>query len=195
MSALLTTFARTTAHVGHARDLCREMPVIFAETASLIQRSRDLCLAHPRMAGGSDLDSPSIVEIISRTPMCIDCLSSKMGITPERAAEAVDHARAYLQVTAGDGRCERCLQITTVYALTANGAVTSLPSVRQHDVVWGFLQSHRGQMHCTQCIAKALTSTQRIDRAILAAEGRGARRLYGLCVVCGRERLLCGLTR
>jgi hypothetical protein len=126
--------------------------------------------------------------------MCLDCLSRKAGIVPARAAAAVERVRAFLQVTVKNGRCEGCLNITMVYGLTDGISAASVP-VRQNDVIWAFLEAHRGKMHCTQCIANALASTRRIDRAILAAEGRGARRQYGSCAVCGRERLLCGLTR
>jgi hypothetical protein len=67
--------------------------------------------------------------------------------------------------------------------------------VTQGEAVWQFLESRRGEMFCTQCIAGALFATKRIDRVILGAEGRGARRQYGPCAACGKERLLCGLTR
>jgi hypothetical protein len=194
MPALLSTLARTNPHVTRSRDLCDELSGLCDASASLIRRSRGLCLAYPRMAGGSDPDSPSIVEVIGQTPMCLDCLSRRIGIVPARAVEAVERVRAFLQVTVKNGRCEGCLHVTTVYGLTDAAPAAPTPA-RQNDVVWAFLERHRGTMHCTQCIANALTATRRIDRAILAAEGRGARRQYGNCTVCGKERLLCGLMR
>jgi hypothetical protein len=194
MAAFSSTLSHATTHVTRSRGLWDELSALLDESASLIRRSRDLCLAYRRIAGGSDPDSPAIVEIIGKTPMCVDCLSRKIGIVPARAAEAVERVRAFLQVTVKNGRCEGCLNFTTVYGLT-NGVPAPSAPVRQNDVIWAFLEAHRGKMHCTQCIANALASTRRIDRAILAAEGRGARRQYGSCAVCGRERLLCGLTR
>jgi hypothetical protein len=68
------------------------------------------------------------------------------------------------------------------------------PALTQNAALWQFLESRRGKMFCTQCIATALFATKRIDRAVLGAEGRGARRQYGTCASCGKERLLCGLT-
>jgi hypothetical protein len=49
-------------------------------------------------------------------------------------------------------------------------------------------------MFCTRCIVVALAFVNQIDRDLLKAEGRGARRSYGRpCSVCGKARLLCGL--
>ncbi|MGH6689998.1 MAG: hypothetical protein ACREF4_04870 [Gammaproteobacteria bacterium] len=45
--------------------------------------------------------------------------------------------------------------------------------------MWRFLADHRGKMFCAQCLAAALGASRRIDRALIAAEGRGAQRLYG----------------
>jgi hypothetical protein len=62
-----------------------------------------------------------------------------------------------------------------------------------NELVWRFLRSQRGQMFCAQCIGKAVLALKRIDSALMRAEARGAIRLYGRCVTCGRDRLLCGL--
>jgi hypothetical protein len=62
-----------------------------------------------------------------------------------------------------------------------------------NEAIWEFLDSHWGEMFCTQCLARALGATGRIDRAVIGAEGRGALRRYGTCSVCGRDRLVCGL--
>ena len=198
MFALTLTLAQTTAQVRRARELCRELPSLFADTVELMRRSRRLCLTFPRMSGGSDLDAASIVEIIGRTPMCLDCLSKKTGIPADRATEALEGIRSYLHVKTEERGCEGCLQVTTVYGLADGAAATpAAPSapIRQTEAIWAFLESRRGQMLCTQCIVAALRTMKRIDRAILAAEGRGARRQYGNCAACGRERLLCGLMR
>jgi hypothetical protein len=47
------------------------------------------------------------------------------------------------------------------------------------DAIWRFLESRRGEMFCTRCIIVALALVNRIDRDLLKAEGRGARRSYG----------------
>jgi hypothetical protein len=65
---------------------------------------------------------------------------------------------------------------------------------RKPEILWPFLESHRGQLFCTSCLAKALGVTGRLDRAVLGAEGRGAQRQYGSCSACGKTRLLCGLS-
>jgi hypothetical protein len=59
--------------------------------------------------------------------------------------------------------------------------------------LWKFLEGRRGQMFCTQCLVRALGATRRLDRAVIAAEGRGAHRRHRPCSVCGRDRLVCGL--
>jgi hypothetical protein len=41
------------------------------------------------------------------------------------------------------------------------------------EALWRFLDSHRGKMFCTRCIAVALVTDNRIDRIVIAAEGRG----------------------
>jgi hypothetical protein len=75
------------------------------------------------------------------------------------------------------------------------GAEPRRAAATQAPGLWRFLESRRGEMFCSRCLAVALSATKRIDRAIFWAEGRGARRLHGPCASCGRDRLLCGLTR
>jgi hypothetical protein len=60
--------------------------------------------------------------------------------------------------------------------------------------LWEFLEQHRGEMFCSHCLAKTLGVTGRLDRAVMVAEGRGARRQHRQCVTCGKDRLVCGLT-
>jgi hypothetical protein len=62
------------------------------------------------------------------------------------------------------------------------------------DALWQFLEGHRGELVCTQCLAAVLGATGRIDRAVMEAEGRGAQRRYGQCSMCGKDRLVCGLS-
>jgi hypothetical protein len=51
----------------------------------------------------------------------------------------------------------------------------------------------RGEMFCTRCLANALLATNRIDRVVMTAEGRGAVRRHGDRASCGNHRLLGGL--
>jgi hypothetical protein len=48
-------------------------------------------------------------------------------------------------------------------------------------------------MFCTRCLANALLATNRIDRVVMTAEGRGAVRRHGDRASCGNHRLLGGL--
>jgi hypothetical protein len=63
---------------------------------------------------------------------------------------------------------------------------------RQQEAVWCFLNGHRGQMFCADCLGAQLGVTSRPDRVLFGAEGRGARRRHGPCAMCGKGRLLCG---
>jgi hypothetical protein len=65
------------------------------------------------------------------------------------------------------------------------------PSIAE--ALWRFLERRRGEMFCAQCLTAAVATTGRLDRALLGAEGRGARRRHGRCSACGKDRLLCGL--
>jgi hypothetical protein len=69
-----------------------------------------------------------------------------------------------------------------------------VPGDRRVDL-WHFLERPRGEMFCAACLHMAIKATGRLDLALIAAEGRGARRVYGDCPMCGRPRLLCGLAR
>jgi hypothetical protein len=167
-----------------------------------VARSAELCTVFRRIAGGSDLGSLLIVEIIAASSVCLECLAKKTGIAISRASDAMERIRVIMAVTVESGCCEACLQVMTVYRLSENGTSaapaqpqTSPPPMTQHEAIWRFLESRRGEMFCTQCIANALLATKRIDRAILGAEGRGAKRQHGRCAACGKERLLCGLAR
>jgi hypothetical protein len=61
------------------------------------------------------------------------------------------------------------------------------------DAILALLENQRGQMFCASCLASVLGLTQRIDRALMSVEGRGARRRHERCSMCGRNRLVCGL--
>ena len=61
------------------------------------------------------------------------------------------------------------------------------------EALWQFLESRRSDAFCTACLSDVLEATHRIDRALIAAEGRGAHRRYSSCTLCGKDRLLTGL--
>jgi hypothetical protein len=201
MTVLALTLARTKSHLARSRELRSSLLTVVAETRRLIAQSRRLCRLR-RIAGGSDADTPLIIDAIGRTPMCVECLTRKTGVAAARITDALDRVGRSIVVTASMARCEACLRLTRVYGV--NGAVgaaaATLVSPRpagltQNEAVWQFLETHRGEMFCTQCIALALSATKRIDRAVIGAEGRGARRQHGRCSRCGKDRLLCGLAR
>lgn len=176
-----------------------DLETLLARSRTLVAQSVRLCRAGRRIRGGSESDSPFIIEIISKASMCLPCVASKTGISPTRIAEVIERIRSFIVVENGTGRCAGCLQVTSTYRVPDHTAPDALerrpiPSTL-NAALWRFLEDHRDQMFCTQCIANALFATKRIDRAVLGAEGRGARRQYGACASCGKERLLCGLVR
>ena len=206
MAEFATVFADSEGLITRANRSTATLQALCAESRRLIAQAARLCRMALPIRGGSDLDSPFIVEIIARTPMCLDCVAKKTGIPEARARESLLRIGSFMVVDIASGHCEGCLEVTTTYrisdgAVRGNGdwagthSAARPATVSQSEALWEFLTSHRGQMFCTQCIATALFATKRIDRAVLGAEGRGARRRYGTCASCGKERLLCGLIR
>jgi len=197
MAEFATVFADSEGLITRAARSTATLQALCAESRRLIGQAARLCRMALPIRGSSDLDSPFIVEIIVRTPMCLDCVSKKTGIPEDRARESMLRIGSFMVVDIASGPCEGCLEVKTTYRIS-DGAGTRSPArpaaVTQSEALWEFLTSHRGKMFCTQCIATALFATKRIDRAVLGAEGRGARRQYGTCASCGKERLLCGLT-
>ena len=185
---------------GRIASSIADFQAVFVESRALIAQSARLCGTAPRVCGGSDLDSPFVVELIAKAPMCLPCVARKTGVAEARVAEALERIRDFMVVRVATARCGGCLQPATTYQIAeqrANGpaAPPAHPSLTTlSEALWSFLEGHRGRMYCTQCIANSLFATKRIDRAILGAEGRGARRHYGTCASCSKERLLCGLT-
>ena len=203
---LTTVLTDSEGLIARAAQSTATLRVLVAESRRLIAQAARLCRMAVPIRGSSDLDSPFIVELIVRTPMCLDCVAKKTGIPEARARESLLRIGSFMVVDIASGQCGGCLEVKTTYRVSdqaargnGDGAWTRSPvrpaTVTQSVALWEFLTSHRGQMFCTQCIATALFATKRIDRAVLGAEGRGARRQYGTCSSCGKERLLCGLTR
>jgi hypothetical protein len=201
---LATVFEDSEGLIARAARSTATLRVLGAESRRLIAQAARLCRMALPIRGGSDLDSPFIVEIIVRTPLCLECVAKKTGIPEARARESMLRIGTFMVVDIVSGPCEGCLEVKTTYRISdqaahGNGDGTRSPmrpaTLTQSEALWEFLTSRRGQMFCTQCIATALLATKRVDRAVLGAEGRGARRRYGTCASCGKERLLCGLTR
>jgi hypothetical protein len=204
-TTVLTNSEGLTARAAKSTATFR---VLVAESRRLIAQAARLCRMAVPIRGGSDLESPFIVDIILQTPLCLDCVSKKTGIPDDRARESMLRIGSFMLVDIASGQCGGCLEVKTTYRISdqaprsnGNGDGAGPPSparpatATQSQALWEFLTSHRGQMFCTQCIATALFATKRVDRAVLGAEGRGARRQYGTCSSCRKERLLCGLTR
>jgi hypothetical protein len=175
-----------------------DLQVVFVESRALIAQSARLCRTARRVCGGSDLDSPFVVELILKAPMCLPCVARKTGMSESRVADAVERTREFMVVEVATTQCAGCLEQAMTYRISAQkgnapAAAPARPTMTLSETLWRFLESHRGRMFCTPCIANALFATKRIDRAVIGAEGRGARRQYGTCASCGKERLLCGL--
>jgi hypothetical protein len=66
-------------------------------------------------------------------------------------------------------------------------------TVALDDAIWFYLESRRGEAFCSVCLANVLGISRRLDRTLIAVEGRGAWRHYGPCPTCGKDRLLTGL--
>jgi hypothetical protein len=66
--------------------------------------------------------------------------------------------------------------------------------VKLSDAILAFLAEHRGETFCADCLALKLRGAREMtSSAILEVEGRGARRMYGVCSVCGNRRLVADL--
>jgi hypothetical protein len=138
-----------------------------------------------------------IVALIVQSPLCLECLEDKTGIPVADGEDVIQRIRSAVDVTVTTGLCNGCLRTTTTYFVGAPPRprlARSMPvGLTLRRALWEYLTEHRGEMYCTACLAASLGATSRLDRAVFAAEGRGARRLYGRCPSCDKERLLCGL--
>ena len=62
------------------------------------------------------------------------------------------------------------------------------------DAILGFLAEHRGETFCAGCLAVKLRGTRELtSSALFEVEGRGVRRVYGVCSVCASHRLVASL--
>jgi len=153
-----------------------------------------------RIAGGSDGELVS--AIVTEAPLCIACLAGRTGVPRQQVDTVLSRIGRTIKLSVRPGRCAGCLEDKMVFALhrarrpadaPPDPAPQPAPAPGAYRAaLWSFLVDHRGAMFCSRCLATAIGATSRIDRALMDAEGRGGRRRYGRCSVCGRERLVCG---
>lgn len=165
-------------------------------------RERRLTSTYPLLrpiGGGSD--AALVAVAITGASLCLPCIAKKTGVPEAEADTLLLRIATTLRLGAGAGRCDSCLEQKTTFRLNRAGVsggngdgTVSVQPANTALAVWRYLEAHRGQMFCTQCLARALGIARRLDRAVIAAEGRGARRRYAPCVLCGKDRLLCGLS-
>src|SRR5262249_11454080 len=150
--------------------------------------------------GGSD--AGLIAEMIVNAKLCLPCIARKTGVPVAEANATLTKIAASLRLRVGPHRCDSCLHEKTTFSVTRDGGSSVEASDGQpgaaaiqtpEAALWQFLSLHRGQAFCAACLAAALGVTGRIDRAIMGAEGRGARRHHGPCGSCGKDRLTTGL--
>jgi hypothetical protein len=182
-----------------------------ARSHKLCWRTRDLLLApYPwirPIAGGLDPDGSAVLEVLAAGgTVCLDCVVRKTGVPALSVANVLQRFNDIVVIAVTTARCDGCLRLTETYAVDdrtdtppalrpvgGNGAKARPPDLA--DTLWQFLAEHRGEMFCTACLSNSLNVTRRIDRAAMVVEGRGARRQYGACSECGKDRLLCGLVQ
>jgi hypothetical protein len=61
------------------------------------------------------------------------------------------------------------------------------------DAILELLTEHRGESFCAGGLALKLRGAREMTSAIAQVEGRGVRRVYGVCSVCGNQRLVASL--
>jgi len=199
MHALLTPLLLISA-----ATLRTEVAGAVTVSRALIERGRQRRLSSTygrlRPIGGGS-DAGDVALAITDASLCLPCIAKKTGV-PEHETEALLMSIATtLKLVAIPGHCDGCLDRGTTFHLnrtTGNGmpgatAAAPVPGMSPGAAVWRYLEEHRGQMFCTQCLGRALGMTRRLDRAVITAEGRGARRRYSACQICRKDRLVCGL--
>ena len=72
MLELTVTRADSRGLVARSLELCHGLRPVLAESTALIAQSAELCTIFRRIAGGSDLDSPFIVEIMAVSSVCLE---------------------------------------------------------------------------------------------------------------------------
>ena len=142
--------------------------------------------------GGSDAEL--LGGVLSGAPLCPSCITKIAGVPSQQVEAILATVATALKLEVRPAHCSSCLEEKAVtYALTTTAEPPTRP-VDSPEALWRFLEQRRGSMFCTPCLSTALESHGRLDRAVMAAEGRGARRVYGVCAMCGRSRLVCGMT-
>jgi CRP-like cAMP-binding protein len=152
----------------------------------------------PRSYGASPIrggsDAELIAGVLSDAPLCPICIAKIVGVPSQQIEAALATISTALKLKVQSGPCSSCLeQKAATYALATTAKPPRRP-VDKAEALWRFLEQRRGNMFCTPCLSTALGSHGRLDRAVISAEGRSARRVYGVCAMCGQPRLVCGLT-
>jgi hypothetical protein len=152
-----------------------------------------------RISGASD--AALVAGVLGDAPLCLPCIIRKTGVPSPAAESLLAVIGEAVQIIRAAAACVACLDVTATVRIgpgPVDGRSSSVAEpgtvpLRLQDVLWRFLESHRGDMFCTACLQAALGATTRLDRAMMSAEGRGARRAHTLCSSCGKDRLTCGL--
>ena len=134
--------------------------------------------------------SALVTALIVERPMCVPCIAAKSGLGVADVTATLAAVGAGLRLHDATGRCRECGRTAAVMSLERPG---EQPLAPREGGLWDFLEQHRGKLFCSACVAVALGTSKRLDRALIAAEARGARRQHGPCSECGKGRLLCGL--
>jgi hypothetical protein len=66
-------------------------------------------------------------------------------------------------------------------------------AMTRSEAILRFLEQHRGEMFCADCLADALFPTKFVYSAIVQLEGAGTHRSEGRCSACGKRRLVSGV--
>lgn len=158
----------------------------------------------------SRVHSHLIAMLLTPLPLCTSCLADRTGRRAEDVEAVISTIAATILLLIGPDICAACQTTRTTVRLAGAGPETTPrpgPNVSPSTVhrapvrpaldamIWRTLEARPGELLCTACLAKAIGATQRIDHALMAAEGRGAVRRFGPCAGCAKQRLLCGVER
>jgi hypothetical protein len=101
--------------VGHTAVLDTDMRAVMAASATIIRHSR--YLAPRRVSGGSDLTL--IMDVISGTPLCVDCIADKTGILPVHVNQLLRRTSAIVRLRVGTRRCGACAAVKTTFSIAS----------------------------------------------------------------------------
>jgi hypothetical protein len=175
-------------------DIVRSKDLLWRAAESLVTSANIR-----RISGASD--AALVTGVLRDAPLCLPCIARKTGVPAPEAESLLFVIAGAVQIIRAAASCVACLDVTTTVRIgpgpgdgrSSSVAECETGSLRVQDALWRFLESHRGKMFCTACLQAALGARGRLDRAVMSAEGRGARRAHTPCSSCGKDRLTCGL--